>query len=114
MSHAWRALGGRRRTIARQVYARDRATPGYRCPTCQQPIDWTLPYQDPDTGLVNVWSKSVDHLDETQDGGALTDLNNLGTKHLRCNASKGAARRHERRRDQRRATAYIAIDPRDL
>lgn len=118
MSHAWRALGGRRRTLARQVYARDRATPGYTCPgsrgrPCGQPIDWTLPYKNPDTGQVNRWSKSVDHVHETQDGGPLTDLDNLTTVHLRCNSSKGAERRHERERAQRPApvTAYIAVDP---
>src|SRR5690606_11987369 len=118
VSEAWRNLGGRRRTLARQVYARDKATPGYLCPgsktrPCGKPIDWALPYRDPDTGHVNPWSKSVDHLDETQDGGALTDLDNLATKHLRCNSSKGAERRHERERAQRptQVTAYIAVDP---
>lgn len=114
MSDAWRALGGRRRTLARQVYARDRATPGYMCPRCAHPIDWRLPYRDPDTGLVNTRSKSVDHVHETQDGGALTDLDNLTTVCLACNSSKGAARRHERERTHRAPTAYIAIDPQDL
>ena len=113
MSHAWRALGGRRRTIARQVYARDRSTPGYLCPRCQRPIDWHLPYRD-DHGRVIRTSKSVDHVHETQDGGPLTDLDNLTTVHLGCNSSKGAARRHERERDERRVTTYISVDPRSL
>lgn len=113
MSHAWRTLGGRRRTLARQVYARDRAEHDYRCPRCGQPIDWALPYRDPDTGAVDPRSKSVDHVHETQDGGALTDLDNLASVHLTCNSSKGAERRHERERAQRsrQATAIIAVDP---
>ncbi|HEU4422116.1 MAG TPA: HNH endonuclease [Pilimelia sp.] len=115
MSDAWRQLGGRRRTLARLVYARDRGTPGYVCPKCRRPIDWTLPYKDPETEQVNRWSKSVDHAHETQDGGALTDLANLVTVHLGCNASKGAARRHERTREARQAhTVMIAVDPTTL
>ncbi|MDG4784341.1 HNH endonuclease [Micromonospora sp. WMMD1102] len=107
MSEAWRALGGRRRTLARQVYARDRATPGYLC-HCGRPIDWTLAWPDP-------MSKSVDHVHETQDGGALTSLDNLATAHLGCNSSKGAQRRREREREQRAAQAVvIAIDPRTI
>lgn len=122
MSDAWRKLGGRRRTLARMVYQRDRATPGYVCPgsrtrPCGQPIDWTLPYKDPETGAVNVWSKSVDHVEETQDGGALTDLDNLWSAHYGCNASKGAARRHEREAQARavvRVMPEISVDPRSL
>lgn len=110
MSQAWRDLGGRRRTIARQVYARDRATPGYTCPVCQRPIDWTLTWPDP-------MSRSVDHSHETQDGGALTDLDNLWSTHLACNSSKGAARRHAKARQARaqaRAVPTINVDPRTL
>lgn len=105
MSEAWRALGGQRRTLARMVYARDRATPGYRC-HCGQAIDWTLKYPDP-------MARSVDHVHETQDGGSLTDLANLASAHYRCNSSKGASRRHERAREakQGRASMIIAIDP---
>ncbi|WP_330438806.1 HNH endonuclease [Micromonospora sp. NBC_00821] len=113
MSEAWRALGGRRRYLARQVYARDRATPGYVCPVCTHEIDWHLPYRDPTTDAVNVKSKSVDHATELQDGGAMLDLDNCWSAHLGCNASKGAARRHERVRAHRapRTMAVIAIDP---
>lgn len=118
MSDAWRNLGGRRRTLARQVYARDRATPGYTCPgsparPCGRPIDWTLEWPDP-------MSRSVDHTEELQDGGSLTDLDNLWTTHLGCNSSKGAARRHERERAVRatrqaaKAVQAIAIDPHTL
>nr|MDT0658043.1 HNH endonuclease [Micromonospora sp. DSM 115978] len=110
MNVAWSQLGGRRRTLARLVYQRDRATPGYVCPVCKQAIDWTLPYKDSD-GQVNPWSKSVDHADETQDGGALTDLANLWTAHLGCNSSKGASRRHERAKETRAAQgAVICVD----
>lgn len=110
MSDAWRNLGGRRRALARQVYARDRATPGYVCPVCGHDIDWTLPYKD-ERGQVNTKSKSIDHAQELQDGGAMLDLDNCWTTHLGCNSRKGAARRHERERAQRtpRATAYIAV-----
>lgn len=113
MADAWRNLGGRRRTLARQVYARDRATPGYTCPVCKGDIDWALPYRDPHTGHVNPTSKSVDHASEIQDGGPMLDLDNCWTAHLGCNSSKGAARRHERTREQRQAriTMTIAIDP---
>lgn len=102
----WRNLGGRRRTLARQVYARDRATPGYVCPACGRPIDWSLEW--PDT-----MSRTVDHAEELQDGGSLTDLDNLWTAHLGCNSRKGAARRHERERVVRReaeAVVSISID----
>lgn len=113
----WRNLGGRRRTLARMVYARDRSTPGYVCPVCSQPIDWSLPFTDPVTGAVNVWSKSVDHGEELQDGGDLTNLDNLFSAHYRCNSSKGAARRHERERavkSQARAVPTISVDPTTL
>jgi 5-methylcytosine-specific restriction endonuclease McrA len=107
VSQAWRDLGGRRRTIARQVYARDKATPGYVC-HCGRPIDWMLAWPEP-------MSRSVDHAHETQDGGPLTDMDNLVTAHLGCNASKGAARRHERAREARPSiTSTIIIDPATL
>lgn len=62
-------------------------------------------------------SRSVDHEQELQDGGSLTDLDNLWTAHLSCNSSKGAARRHERERAVRagaRALPVIMIDPATL
>lgn len=85
-----------RLNLSRQVYQRDRATFGYLCPRCGNPIDWELPYKDPETGQVNLWSKSVDHLHEIQDGGSVTDVDNMATTHLRCNSSKGAQRRWDR------------------
>lgn len=112
MSDAWRNLGGRRRTLARLVYQRDRADPDYVCPVCAHPIDWALPYRD-DRGMVNTQSKSVDHDQELQDGGAMLDPDNCWSTHLGCNASKGASRRHEREREQRPrpVTVTIAVDP---
>jgi 5-methylcytosine-specific restriction endonuclease McrA len=62
-------------------------------------------------------SRTVDHAEELQDGGSLTDLDNLWTAHLGCNSSKGAARRHERERAvkaEARALPLIAIDPATL
>jgi 5-methylcytosine-specific restriction endonuclease McrA len=108
MADAWVALGRRRIALARAVYARDQATPGYVCPgapgrPCGRPIDWSLRFPDP-------MSRSCDHTHELQDGGSLTDLDNLWTAHLRCNASKGARRQHERRREAQ----IIAIDPATL
>lgn len=106
MNEAWTRLGGKRRTLARLVYRRDRATPGYVCPACRQPIDWTVAWPDP-------MARTVDHLHETQDGGSLTDLDNLASVHLRCNSSKGAKRRHEREREQRTdrvRTMVISVD----
>ena len=114
MADAWAALGRTRRTLAQQVHYRDSHTPGYVCPgrpgkPCGQPIDWDLPYRDPYTGQVNVWSKSVDHEVELQDGGAILDLDNTWSAHLRCNASKGAARRHQREREARHHTTTIIM-----
>lgn len=104
----WAELGDRRRTYAREVYRRDRDTPGYACPKCGQAIDWALKWPDP-------MSRSVDHIIERQDGGALLDLDNGATLHLGCNSRKGAQRRHEREREQRRVnTMTIAIDPTTL
>lgn len=109
----WSASHRKRMNLARQVYARDRNTPGYLCPgsptrPCAQPIDWDLPYKDPDTGRVNTMSKSVDHAQERQDGGEVWDLDNCWTAHLGCNSSKGASRRWERTRPD---DTVIHIDP---
>lgn len=95
MAKEWVNLPGRE-TLAARVYQRDRLTDGYLCPRCMHPIDWELPYRDPDTNQVNPWYKSADHIIELQDGGSLTDIDNMETVHLRCNSSKGAARRWER------------------
>ncbi|MEV4416132.1 HNH endonuclease [Catellatospora sp. NPDC049609] len=114
MARQWSELGGLRRTLARIVYARDSSTPGYVCPgraerPCGKPIDWTLAWPDP-------MSRSIDHVRELQDGGDIADPANLASVHLSCNASKGAARMHQRKAEARRertrrATQVIAIDP---
>jgi len=114
MTDAWAALGRRRRNLASQVYHRDSNTPGYTCPgsptrRCGLPIDWDLPYRDPNTGQVNTMSRSVDHAIELQDGGAILDLDNCWSAHLACNASKGSARRHQRDRETRQHTASVII-----
>ena len=108
MAQEWRDLGHRRFTLTRQVYARDRNTEDYLCPRCQRPIDWDLPYRDPTTEQVNLLAKSVDHHIEIQDGGSLTNLDNLFTTHLTCNSSKGAARRWQRQRQAQ--TIVISVD----
>lgn len=119
MTQEWAALSGRRRTLARQVYHRDRNTPGYLCPgsqahPCGKPIDWDLPYKDPITGRINLYSKSVDHDIELQDGGPLTDLTNLWTTHLTCNLTKGASRRWQRHRPVRPAQTTITLNAKDI
>lgn len=120
MADAWAALGRRRRTLAQRVYHRDSNTPGYVCPgrpgkRCGLPIDWDLPYRDPYTGQVNIMSKSADHVVELQDGGSLTDLDNLVSVHLACNSGKGSARRHQREREAGyQPTTTIHVDPHTL
>lgn len=104
--------GGLRRRLAALVYARDSSTPGFVCAgrpgrPCGEPIDWTLAWPDP-------MSRSMDHVHELQDGGDLTDPANLRAAHLGCNASKGAARMHQRKGagQARRARMTIIVDPR--
>src|ERR1051325_9552419 len=95
----------RRGLLARAVYSRDQATPDYRCPICGKPINWDLRWPDPH-------SRSLDHTVELQDGGSIDDQANCWTTHLRCNASKGARRRHQRDRDRRiAAVETIAVNP---
>jgi 5-methylcytosine-specific restriction endonuclease McrA len=119
MADAWAALGRTRRALASRVYHRDSNSPGYVCPggpgqPCGLPIDWDLPYKDPYTEQVNVMSKSVDHILERQDGGAILDIDNCWSAHLKCNASKGAKRRHQREREIRGERNFIAVDLRTL
>ena len=114
MADAWATLGRTRRALAQRVHHRDSTTPGYLCPgrpghPCWLPIDWDLPYRDPYTGQVNTMSKSVDHIVERQDGGAILDIDNCFSTHLGCNSSKGAARRHQREREARHNTQTIIM-----
>lgn len=99
----WAGQGRRRRTFAKRIIARDRDTPGYTCPKCAQPIDWTLAWPDPR-------SASVDHIIERQDGGPAFDPDNAWSMHLGCNTSKGATRAARRRAEQ----GTIALDPRTV
>jgi hypothetical protein len=57
-------------------------------------------------------SRSVDHEVEIQDGGPMLELDNAWSTHLGCNASKGAARRWERQREE--DGTYISVDPTTL
>ena len=103
----WANHTGRSR-LAHRVYARDRADPGYLCPICHTPLDWSLPWPHP-------MSRSADHTHELQDGGSISDVDLMCTTHLHCNASKGAARRHERERQAKQVGQQtIHIDPSTL
>ena len=61
------------------------------CRKCGQPVDMDLPYQDPDTGKVNVWSKSYGHTTELDANGHPYAG---GLEHLHCNSSAGAIYRN--------------------
>lgn len=57
------------------------------CCRCGREVDKTLPYRDPVTGKVNIWSKSFEHLTELDAGGDPYDGH---LAHLHCNTSLGA------------------------
>lgn len=60
------------------------------CCLCKQAVDKTIPYRDPNTGRVNIWSKTVHHLDPLATGGDLLNRERLRLAHLHCNSSAGA------------------------
>jgi 5-methylcytosine-specific restriction endonuclease McrA len=72
--------------LKRVVYSR-----GAVCCRCGQNIDYSIPYRDPHTGVVNVDSKSVDHYPHplSTHPHLAEDLSNLAAAHLRCNLSAG-------------------------
>lgn len=78
--------GRRWRALVQRVRARDRV-----CYRCRQPIDWSVPYRDPETGEVNPDSGSVDHVVPLSIRPDLAeDLANLAAAHLQCNQAAGA------------------------
>lgn len=84
-----RGRSGRRwQRLKADVYARRRP-----CCRCGQPIDYGLPYRDPDTGTVNPDSKSVDHYPHplSTHPHLAEDPANLAAAHLRCNTSAGTS-----------------------
>lgn len=54
------------------------------------PIDWSIPYRDPDTGTVNLNSGSTEHIKARSTHPLLAeDPGNLGASHLLCNMQAG-------------------------
>ncbi len=57
------------------------------CQLCDLPVDPGLPYRDPETGKINLMSKSIDHIIPVARGGAHS-LENAQLAHFGCNQSK--------------------------
>ena len=68
--------------VKAQVYATET-----HCVRCGQPVDLDLPYRDPATGKVNLWSKTIEHLDELDNESNPYDVH---LAHLKCNVTDGA------------------------
>jgi len=68
------------------------------CWICGIEVDKNLPYKDPQTGEVNLWSKSLDHIVPCS---ARPDLalaeHNARLAHLRCNTSRGDGTKRSRK-----------------
>lgn len=60
------------------------------CWLCGEIVDKAAPYRDPQTGLVNGNSASVDHVQPLTMGGDPLDPANLRLAHNRCNVSRGS------------------------
>jgi hypothetical protein len=59
------------------------------CHICREPVDKSLPYKDPRTGLINGRSKSVHHLDPHPTPETVAIRSRLRLAHLSCNSSQG-------------------------
>ena len=78
------------------------------CWRCGGPVDMTLPYRDPITGEVNVWSKSFDHTVELDAGGAPYQGR---LAHLKHNTSAGA-RYGNKKRERQKKESRTSKEPR--
>lgn len=89
--------GSRWRRLVRQIRSEQRPL----CCRCHQPIDYSIPYRDPDSGNVNPWCFSVDHYPHplSTHPHLAEDYSNLDAAHLTCNQSHGDGRsRHKQKR----------------
>lgn len=77
------------------------------CRKCGQLVDKTLPYRDPLTGKVNIWSKSYGHATEL-DAGGHPYVGHL--EHLHCNTSAGAEYGNTKRRNTPDRTLLTSDD----
>lgn len=93
---------GRRGRPYERVKARCFATETH-CRKCGRPVDKTLPYRDPITGRVNIWSKTFGHSEEL-DAGGHPYRGNL--EHLHCNSSAGARYGNRKRASRQVDTSY--------
>lgn len=77
--------GRRWKRLVAEVKAR--RTPA--CCRCGQPLDYAIPYRDPETGAVNTDYVSVDHYPHplTTHPHLAEDPANLAPAHLDCNTS---------------------------
>jgi len=63
------------------------------CWQCGQPIDWTIPYLDPNTGAANPDAGTVEHKVPRSIAPHLAeDPTNLAASHRRCNLVAGTNR----------------------
>lgn len=77
------------------------------CCRCGQWVDKSLPYKDPVTGKVNIWSKSFEHLIELDRGGDPYDGH---LAHVHCNTSEGARYVNAKRSGQNAEALRAGID----
>lgn len=76
---------GRHGRVVRRIRAQVRATMR-TCYRCGQPIDWTLPHLDPDTGTVNRDSGTIEHKQPRSKYPELAeDPGNIAASHWQCN-----------------------------
>lgn len=78
------------------------------CRKCGKKVDKTLPYRDPITGRVNIWSKTYGHATELDAHGHPYKGH---LEHLHCNSSAGAAYGNAKRARQRPGQAALTRSP---
>ena len=84
---------------ARRAMLAQAAAENWSCHRCGLPIDYTLPYRDPNTGRVNKGSATADHIHRVIHGGTEDTGNpaDLAPAHQRCNSSDGATQGNKAR-----------------